>query len=95
VGRRAFNIIDPVTRPVSNRVPQSTPVRPGEPPDQRSVLNVARQAEPIKTEDTDSLIAIAAEMVPKPQPKIQRPAKSLPVRQGDKWSDLTATLNAG
>jgi hypothetical protein len=52
-------------------------------------------AEFLQTEETDSLIAVAADTVPKRKAKIQRPAKSFPVRQGDKWSDLIAAFDPG
>ena len=52
-------------------------------------------AEFLQIEQTDSLIAVAADTAPKREIKTQRPAKSLPVRQGDKWSDLTATFDPG
>lgn len=52
-------------------------------------------AEFLQAEETDSLIAVAADTAPKRKTKAPRPAKSLPVRQGDKWSDLTATFDPG
>lgn len=52
-------------------------------------------AEFLQTEETDSLIAVAADTAPKRKAKTQRPVKSLPVRQDDKWSDLTATFDPG
>lgn len=52
-------------------------------------------AEYLETEETDSLIAVAADTAPKRKTKVPRPVKSLPVRQGDKWSDLTATFDPG
>ena len=52
-------------------------------------------AEFLQTEGTDSLIAVAADTAPKRKAKAPRPAKSLPVQQGDKWSDLTATFDPG
>jgi hypothetical protein len=50
-------------------------------------------AEFLQTEDSDSLLAVAADTAPKQRPKLKRPAKSLPVKLGDKWSDVTATFD--
>lgn len=52
-------------------------------------------AEFLQTEETDSLIAVAADTTPKRKAKVQRPVKALQVRQGDRWSDLTATFDPG
>ena len=52
-------------------------------------------AEFLQTGESDSLLAVAADAAPKRKPKHLRPAKSLPVRPDDKWSDLTATFDAG
>ncbi len=58
-------------------------------------FEVRVMAEFLQTEETDSLIAVAAGTAPKRKTKAPRSAKSLPVRQGDKWSDLTATFDPG
>ena len=47
----------------------------------------------LQTEESDSLLAVAADTAPRGNVIPQRPAKSLPVQQGDRWSDLTATFN--
>lgn len=52
-------------------------------------------AEFLQTEESDSLLAVAADAAPKRKAKPQRPAKSLPVKLGDKWSDLIATFDPG
>jgi hypothetical protein len=52
-------------------------------------------AEYLQNEESDSLLAVAADAAPTRKPRTQRPAKTLPVRPGDKWSDLTATFDAG
>lgn len=52
-------------------------------------------AEFLQTGESDSLLAVAADATPKRKPEQQRPAKSLPVRHDDKWSDLTATFDIG
>jgi hypothetical protein len=52
-------------------------------------------AEYLQTEESDSLLAVAADAAPKRKPKPQRPAKSLPVQLGDKWSHLTASFDPG
>lgn len=52
-------------------------------------------AEFLQTGESDSLLAVAADATQKRKPKQQRPARSLPVRPDDKWSDLTATFDAG
>jgi hypothetical protein len=48
----------------------------------------------LKAEESDSLLAVAADTALIRKPKLRRSAKSLTVQQGDKWSDLTATFNA-
>jgi hypothetical protein len=58
-------------------------------------FEVRALAEFLQTEEADSLIAVATDTVPKKKAKNQRPVKSLPVRQDDKWSDLTATFDSG
>lgn len=52
-------------------------------------------AEFLQTETSDSLIAVASDTATKRKAKARRSVKSLPVRQDDKWSDLTATFNPG
>lgn len=58
-------------------------------------FEVRMLAEFLQTEETDSLIAVAADTMPERKAKIRTPTKSLPVRQDDKWSDLTATFDPG
>jgi hypothetical protein len=52
-------------------------------------------AEFLQVEESDSLLAVAADIAPKRKPKPQRLAKALPVKLGDKWSDLIATFDPG
>lgn len=52
-------------------------------------------AEYLLTEESDSLLAVAADAAPKRRAKPQRPVKTLPVRVGDRWSDLTARFDPG
>jgi hypothetical protein len=67
-----------------------TEILPAFPPS----FEVRVMAEFLQTEESDSLIAVVADAAPKRKARPQRPAKSLPVRPGDKWSDLTATFDA-
>jgi hypothetical protein len=62
-------------------------------PDFPTSFEVRVLAEFLQTEDSDSLLAVAADIAPKQKPKLQRPARSLPVKLGDKWSDVTATFD--
>jgi hypothetical protein len=64
-------------------------------PDLPLSFEVRTLAEFLQSEENDSLIAVAADASPQKKTKIQRPAKSLEVRTGDKWSDLIATFDPG
>lgn len=52
-------------------------------------------AEFLQRQESDSLLAVATDIASKRKLKPQHPAKSLPVRPGDKWSDLIATFDPG
>lgn len=52
-------------------------------------------AEFLQVEESDSLLSVAADIAPKRKPKPQSPVKALPVKLGDKWSDLIATFDPG